>query len=185
MPRKYLSRYRPSYSGATRGRRPLRKRPSPRRRSYGKKRYGGKGMTNKRILNLTSIKKRDTMLPAYQNASTVNPQPGAYTVQGSGGGNGGGVTMLIWCATARDNTVGSGAGVGNRFTPATRTAITAYMVGLAENIEISTNSGSPWQWRRICFTFRDPSALSTTQSYFLEVASGYQRLLYNVSSASS
>nr|QJB18717.1 MAG: capsid protein [Genomoviridae sp.] len=185
MARKYLSRYRPSYSGATRGRRPVRKRPSPRRRSYGKKRYGSKRTSNKRILNITSIKKRDTMLAFYQNSSTINPQPGGYTLQGTGGGNGGNATILLWCATARDNTVGTGGALGNRFTPSTRTATTCYMRGLAENVELSTNTGVPWQWRRICFTFRDPGSLSTTHSFFNEAGGGYSRLLYNVTSGST
>ncbi|AXB22623.1 capsid protein [Alces alces faeces associated genomovirus MP84] len=179
------------------------KRRSPVRRRYPARKYGGRTtrrsyakkrtyrkkasskMSNKRILNLTSIKKRDTMLSAYQLGSTVNPQPGAYPVQGTGGGNGGNTTVLLWCATARDNTVISGGGSGNRFTPATRTATTCFMRGLAENVELSTNTGVAWQWRRICFTFKDPGALSQTQTYFLETSSGFQRNNYNVTSGSS
>nr|UBJ26126.1 capsid protein [Red panda feces-associated gemycircularvirus] len=183
--RRYSPRYRRK---ATRryAKRPTSRRYSSRRPTrYGKKRYGGKRVSNKRILDLTSIKKRDTMLPAFWTGSASQPQPGGYTVSGTGGGNGGAVTMLMWCATARDNTIGSGAGAGNRFTPATRTATTCYMVGLAENVEISTNSGTPWQWRRICFTFKDPTSISATQPYYLEVPSGYQRLAYNVSGSSA
>lgn len=185
MARKSTSTRRPSYKGARIGRGSIRKRASSRRRSYGRKRYGGKTTSKKRILNLTSIKKRDTMLAYYQNASTVNPQAGGYTVQGTGGGNGGPSTVLMWCATARDNTVSMGGSLGNRFTPSTRTATTCYMRGLSENIELSSNSGVPWQWRRICFTFRDPGSLSTTQVFYNEGTSGFERLLYNVTSGSS
>nr|USZ80644.1 capsid protein [Tick-associated gemycircularvirus 2] len=185
MARTWASIYRRPFRSISRKRRPIKKKASSRRRSYGRKKYGGKKMSNKRVLNLTSIKKRDTMLAYYQNASTVNPQPGGYTIQGTGGGNGGNTTILMWCATARDNTVGLGGSIGNRFTPETRTATTCYMRGLSEKIEMSTNSGVPWQWRRICFTYRNPAALSTTQGFFSESGGGYSRLLYNLTSGST
>lgn len=123
------------------------------------------------------------MMPFSQVGSASSPTSGGYTVSGAGGGNGGNVTMLLWCATARDNTTGSNP--GNRFTPAARTSTTCYMVGLSENIEISTNTGLPWQWRRICFTYKNPQTLSTTQPYYFENSSGFQRLIYNISGSSN
>lgn len=51
---------------------------------------------------------------------------------------------FLWCATAR--TI-----VSSNATDSARSTLTPYMVGLRENIEIQINSGTPWQWRRICF----------------------------------
>jgi len=111
-------------------------------------------MTRRRILNMTSRKKRDTMLTltnitasAQQGSTTYVPQPAVIT----GGTNAS--PPIVWCATARNNAYQGGA-LGGTFQAATRTATECYMRGLSENIEIQVSDGVPWQWRRICFTYK-------------------------------
>lgn len=103
---------------------------------------------------MTSRKKRDTMLTitnitaaSQQAGTTYFPQPAVIT----GGTNAS--PPIIWCATARSDDTGGGA-LGTVFDQATRTATECYMKGLAENIEIQVSDGVPWQWRRICFTYK-------------------------------
>lgn len=111
-------------------------------------------MTRKRILNMTSRKKRDTMLTltnitasAQQGSNTYAPQPAIIT----GGTNAS--PPIVWCATARNNNYQGGV-AGGTFQDATRTSTECYMRGLSENIEIQVSDGVPWQWRRICFTYK-------------------------------
>lgn len=163
------------------------------RRSYGKKRTyrkkASRGMSKKRILNLTSRKKRDTMLPVSQASSSATPSTGAIAVTNAPG-NGGTVTIFPWICTARDNsTAVNGGETATIFDASSRTATTCYMRGLKESIEIQTSSGVPWQWRRVCFTTKDPGATLATGgggiSGFFENSNGFQRLVYNVTSGTT
>lgn len=92
------------------------------------------------------------------------------------------VTALLWCATARDLT--DAAGNPNlRVNEAVRTSTTPYMVGLRESIEIQLTSGLPWQWRRICFTFRGPIPnlpATSVFNYYAELSDGFRRVVNNV-----
>jgi len=58
------------------------------------------------------------------------------------------------------------------------------MRGLAENIEITTNDGLPWQWRRICFTLKGTAINtvinSSSQSTVLQTSQGYVRVVNTV-----
>jgi len=118
-----------------------------------------KRFTRKKLLNITSEKKRDKML-TWTN--TTNATPVGSTTYGTQpavlkGSSGLDVYCFPFCATARDNTTGTDANTGrpgNKFDKATRTASLCYMVGLKENIEIQVADGMPWQWRRICFTYK-------------------------------
>jgi len=66
---------------------------------------------------------------------------------------------FLFCATARNNDASNAALKGTKFLQATRTSSSCYMVGLKENIEIQCADGLPWQWRRICFTYKGQSNL--------------------------
>lgn len=120
-------------------------------------------MSKKSILNITSRKKRDTMLPwsnvtsASQSGSTVyNP----YAAQLNGGGN----TMFIWSPTARD--LNKNVGFGTVGDVASRTATNCFIRGLKESIEIQVSDGTPWQWRRIVFTAKGIQDLIPNTSSF-------------------
>lgn len=104
---------------------------------------------------MTSTKKRDTMIN-YTNV-TATSQIGGTAYSTLPAIITGGYTTFnpfVWCATARDNSTSTSLTPGNKFYQATRTATTCFMRGLAENIEIQVSDGLPWQWRRICFTYK-------------------------------
>ncbi|QCX35066.1 capsid protein [Blackfly genomovirus 5] len=179
-----MPRYPPRrrYSSYAKRRTPTKRaRAPPRRRSYGRKRYGGKKMTTKRILDMTSTKKRDTML-GWTNSTSSN-QSGSTTYTSNAAVINGGLTdtqaaCFVWCATARDNTQSTAGTTGNTFTQATRTSSTPYMVGLKESIEVQCNTGMPWQWRRICFTYKGTLLTNSTSfATAIETSNGWVRVL--------
>lgn len=140
-------------------------------------------MSKKRILNITSTKKRNGMLSYTNTASTGASQavgPGPAYVNGVGSG------FFLWNATAQDlSHVGGGENTVAQ--EAARSATSCYMRGLSENIRIQTSSGLPWFWRRICFTTRgrffENSPLDTpTQATrtFQDTSTGMQRLYFNI-----
>lgn len=114
-------------------------------------------MTRKRILNIVTAKKRDTMVPVTNG--TLNPTnpsstlpailtPGKTPPTGTPA-----YTYCIpWIPTARQTASGSAPGAQL----AKLTSGHPYMVGLSERITVSTTGPVPWQWRRICFTFKGP-----------------------------
>jgi len=114
-------------------------------------------MTRKRILDITTTKKRDQMM-SYSNARGPNgttPEPANSGGTDSGSVNliaapalirgNGGVYFFPWIATARNinPTVDL---------PTSRNRETVYMRGLKERIRVETNSGASFRWRRIAFT---------------------------------
>lgn len=123
----------------------------------------------------------------YTN-STSSSQSGGTTYSSAvpaiitGGQGVNGAATFLWCATARDNTTSSSANPGTKFNLATRTSTTPYMVGLKEAIEIQVSSGMPWQWRRICFTFKGPLGLTydSGQSIAVETTNGWMRMLNQI-----
>lgn len=115
-----------------------------------------------------------------QTGSTVYAADVPAIVVGAQGVNN--VAAFLWCATARDNTTSSALGKGTTFDSATRTSSTPYIVGLKEAIEIQVSTGMPWQWRRICFTYKGPLGLTTSPSFAtsIETSNGWMRLVNQV-----
>lgn len=140
-------------------------------------------MTKKRILDLTSVKKRNGMLSVTNTTDVGLSRPLA---SGRAVVNGRDVATFVWLATAMDlSASGSTNTVAQR---AARTASSCYMVGLKETMTIQTSSGIPWFHRRICFTFRGlnpfivvtpPDAPVVPYSPFVETSNGIQRLWLN------
>lgn len=148
-------------------------------------------MSKKRILNVTSEKKRDKML-TWTNTTSSTPAGGTTYASTPAILVGGSATPYVfpWISTARDNTTNAAGGVGNKFYQSTRTASLCYMVGLKENIEIQVANGLPWQWRRICFTAKGGQTLngtipsgSGTFAPSIETSSGYTRAINSLSTA--
>lgn len=172
---------------AKRVNRTYRKKASSRRRSSGRTRYRKRrgGMSQKRVLNLTSRKKRDTM-QYYTNNTVDTPNPGgevytaAPTVVVGGSGR---AQCFIFCPTAREFS-SSLAGLPAIISDvASRTATTCYMRGLSERIELQVSDGLPWQWRRICFTAKGFQTQLTTGpgfSLYSETSAGYVRLMNQI-----
>lgn len=143
-------------------------------------------MSKRRILNVSSEKKKDDMLIATNVVSPRNPANTSYTAQPAilTGGSAD-EYLFAWIATHRTYDPNfQPAARGSKFQQATRTAQTCYMVGLKETIEIQTSTNCPWQWRRICFTQK--SARYTTvagQNFYLLTSNGVQRVVNEVNSA--
>jgi len=134
-------------------------------------------MSKRAILNTTSRKKQDNM-HVYTNVTAAVPQGGTSYTSGPAVLTGTQQYIFPWCVTARDYTRDTGNVRGLISDQATRTAQTCFMRGLSENIEIVTNDGMPWQWRRICFTLKGTFLTSQTGAgfgYYIETSVGYQR----------
>lgn len=147
----YRSRRRVSRRPVTRRRRVTRTKRM--RRTYAtsrRPRFSGR----KRILNVTSRKKRDHMLQILKPSllSPVTGSPGAIDFSPSANG-GSTVTAYGWVATARDQTYQPPGDVGSIIDDATRTATKCYIKGISERMEFTTSGPTPFQHRRIVFTF--------------------------------
>lgn len=192
----YAYRRRTAYrKKASRSTRRSYKRSTP-RRSYGRGRPSTKRrvmMSRKKILNVTSEKKRDKML-TWTNSTTANQSGGTTYAAApaviSGGLSSYAVACFAWCATGRDNQTAIAGRAGTKFDESTRTATSCYMVGLKEVIEIQVADGLPWQWRRICFTTKDLltiggflPASGTGFAPIIETSVGYTRVLNQLTPA--
>lgn len=146
-------------------------------------------MPRKAILNLTSTKKRNTMLQ-YANTSTsggssVTIGPGPALI--NGGSNG----FFIFCPTAQNLTESSGNN-NSIVNAAERTATTCFMRGFSENIRIQTSTGLPWFWRRITFCAKNsvfynfnsgdtPTQTNSAATSYVDTSNGMERLWFNQS----
>lgn len=110
-------------------------------------------MTRRRILNVTTKKKRDTM-PAFAAVGSSVTQGPLNLGAGSSLNASWGAHVVAWVATARDLDNSGGGGLPAQ--DATRTSTTCFMRGLSETMRVSTNTSLPWEWRRLCFTFKGP-----------------------------
>lgn len=112
--------------------------------------------SRKRILNITSKKKKDTMLPwTGEQNSNVTGASGPRTFNASDG-----LITLLWCPTKRQRlTSDNPTSAPNVADDATRTASTCYYRGLKEKYIVRTTGSAAWRWRRICFTFRSDAFL--------------------------
>lgn len=144
-------------------------------------------MSARRILNITTKKKQDNMVV------TTNIQAGSatgatdYTNQPAIL-SGGFTYIMPWICTARNLTKGSGTDLGAPVDDATRTAHTCYMRGLKERIQLQSNSGAAWQWRRICFTMKGDDLYDFTANNFTwwraTAAAGVVRSIQNIAGLS-
>lgn len=125
-------------------------------------------MSTKAILNLTSTKKRDTMIGSVLTASGGTPITGGYSMQASTTG----IYAFLWTATARGR-----SGVDN---DATRTQATCFMKGLKENLTLETSDGQSWAWRRICFKAKlGPNPIAAYSG-----GAGIQRIIFPINQSS-
>lgn len=142
-------------------------------------------MTRRSLLNVTSQKKSDTMLPTMQ--TEPNPEQATY-ITGSGlsltisaDPAQGRIAAGLWCASARDNRTSPDT-VGNKYDSSTRTASSCFMRGLSEKYTITKDDGSNFLWRRIVFTMKgrrlhEPTtgSLSDIDLYLISTNVGYSR----------
>ncbi|QCX29472.1 capsid protein [Plant associated genomovirus 17] len=170
--------YRPKRSGG-----PTRRRRYPaRRRRYTKR----PTMSRKRILNISSRKKRDNMV-VYTNTTIAAPQGGVSYAKTAAVLTGNQTYIFPWIATARDLTIGVGTNYPTVANESARTASLCYMRGLKEATNIRTTTGVAWQWRRVCFTLKGQrlyQANGAGQYFLLETSDGIVRVVNNVNGTS-
>ncbi|QCW23726.1 MAG: coat protein [Gemycircularvirus mouti8] len=141
----------------------------------------------KRIRNITSRKKRDTMIQWRRPTPFDSGSTGLVTLEGVPGSTTPGITPYIFAyiPTARsiDRVLGS---VANIQDDSSRTSSNCYPIGLKEEITLTTNTSEMWYWRRICFYWKGrdlmdvgPSAgtgtVGAAGSFYEETSVGFPR----------
>ncbi|UJO02116.1 Cap [Molossus molossus associated gemykibivirus 3] len=165
MPRTHFGRPRGRYS-----RRRTRRSAGPRRRYRRTIRRTTRTMSRtsrRRILNLTSRKKQDNMLPYATNQDGSGGTPTSFGIPASTGG------VFIWNATARDRV--SSSAESNAVS--LRTSDVCFMRGLKERIILTPNNDTAWRWRRITFTIKGD--VFGPIGNRIETSRGWNRLLVN------
>jgi len=153
-------------------------RPSSGKRVYKRKRTyrrtpRRKPMSRRRILRITSKKKRDTMAPwsGEQTLAVVGAQGPRQFVASDG------PVAVLWSPTKRTRSTDSANGLPFGADAATRTASSVFYTGLRETINLSTSGSSCWKWRRICFTMKSDAFVR-----FPGDGTGYQTRLSTLTS---
>lgn len=90
---------------------------------------------------------------SYTNTTPANPRGGTDYYNNGAVLIGSTSYVFPWIATARKAYNNSNL-LPSKIQQAFRTASTCYMRGLKECVQITTNSGKSWQWRRVCFTLK-------------------------------
>lgn len=112
-------------------------------------------MSRKRILNLTTRKKRDTMIQWNGTDTTATSILATATP-----------CVMPWIPTARNLDPSSLV-----FNEAARSSTSTFMRGLQENMVIATNDGTPWEIRVVAFTYKGDRLLADTgTSYYTKIA---------------
>lgn len=143
-------------------------------------------MTKKRILNVTSEKKRNGMVSMSNTSDTGSSRAllvGPLLVNGNNGN-----AVCVFNATAQDMYINNSGNVGTKANTSTRTATSCYIRGLSEHLRIETNSSVPWMWRRIVFRTKDAFFAGTTKTatevvapvFFADTSSGMERPWFNL-----
>ncbi|WGD01160.1 MAG: capsid protein [Genomoviridae sp.] len=95
--------------------------------------------SRKAILDLVSVKKRDTMV-GFTQSQSVEPRYFAEIISAD--------NFLLWCPTARER-----GGQGNGL-PTVRSSNNVFWKGIADNFSFESSTSDPWLWRRVVFTMR-------------------------------
>lgn len=117
-------------------------------------------MTKRRVLDVTSVKKRDNM--ALYDYNT--PANTAISVPG---GPVGSIRSYLWAATARDRQ--------DSFYQANRTSKNVYWKGIKETITFTCTTAVSWKWRRIVFSVKGYKP----ENSYTELSNGNYRRTWN------
>lgn len=121
---------------------------------------------------------------SYTNTTFDNPFSLEYAATGAvmrfpvGQVNPGFEFFYVWNATARPAETFEGVR-GSKIDTSLRTSETIFAKGLREKITLETNNAAPWEWRRICFTSKDPFGQldADTATYYRQTSNGMVRML--------
>lgn len=126
---------------------PRRYRKAPAKRRRQTRRMPARRVTRRRILNVSSIKKRDNMMPAVISPGEAAPTLGPITTST-------GFTSL-YIPTAR--TLAPANDMGESM----RQRQTTYSVGYKERVQVDIIGGGVWKWRRVVFAYKGGESLWT------------------------
>nr|WIW72170.1 MAG: capsid protein [Genomoviridae sp.] len=143
-------------------------------------------MTKKKILNVTSEKKRNGMVSMSNTSDTGSSRALAVAPLFVNGNNGNAV--CVFNATAQDMNINDSGNIGSKANTSTRTATSCYIRGLSEHLRIETNSAVPWMWRRIVFRTKDAFFSSTAKTatevaapqFWTDTSAGMERVWFNL-----
>lgn len=135
--------------------------------------YRSSRISKRRILNVASKKKSDTRLLSHNIQDlTVAPTPQNTMVL-----KGNTFYACLYCPTAMSATTAQSE------LESYRSSAICFMRGYSERLYLSTNTGIPWLWRRICFTAKDGDIWDedTTNAPFSQETSpnGFMRTFTN------
>lgn len=132
---------------------PVRRRRTPRRTTYRRRRVYRRrgGMSRRRVLNISSTKKHDNMLPFVRDASEA--LVGGPMVIGPANAS----QSFLFCPTARIPNSSNGTSNNESY----RERSTVYARGFRETINIWITDGI-WKWRRIVFETKQLRLLGPT-----------------------
>lgn len=134
----------------------------------------------RRILNVTSTKKKDNMCN-YSNTTAASVRGGTTYTSNAAILNGGETYIFPWVASAR-SAIDVANNPGDPIEQSMRTSSTCYLKGLKERVQVQTSTGMPWQWRRICFTMKGDYLTKTDASGYrwsLVTSAGHVRVVNN------
>lgn len=120
----------------------------------------------RRILNISSRKKRNNIPPVNFNYLGQSPVTGSKTMGSDR------ITFLIWRPTALTYD-------SELTTETTRNAQTIYWRGVKERAEIATSSGAAWRWRRIVFEAKGLQVANLVTN--VESSNGFGRAMVEMS----
>lgn len=114
-----------------------------------------KKRTRRAVLNTTSVKKQDSLIPASNSENpeatptagglVVRPNPFFFSPTPTAGAP----TITIWTPYARRLLVGADAGANH-----SRNASEIFARGVSERVTMDFNDGAAWRWRRLVFCLK-------------------------------
>lgn len=128
-------------------------------------------MTRRRILNVSSIKKKDNALTLAINDTATDAQPlgDPYVLTGDN------PYGFLWCPSARPNR--------SFLTEHGRSLRHTFVRGFKERLIMETSTGAAWIWRRIVFAMKGPafrSVFPVGTLYQHDNTNGVQRAMWNL-----
>jgi len=153
-------------------------------------------MTRRKILDMTSKKKRDTRL-LTTNLRITGGGNNEYFPAPAQLNSANGTVISIHCPTAMDRNFAGLQGGGHGEIPSYRTQSDVYMKGYSDKYRFTFADGAPWRHRRITFTLKgtalikydtasgNPSAQQGLRLYAELNPAGWTRTLNNIAGSAA
>lgn len=126
--------------------------------------------STRRLLNITSTKKRDNQMPTVFTYNGGSPSAGGLAIPGNI------PATLLFSPTTRDRDP-----LGNSTSESLRTNDRCYYRGFKERVMINTTTAASWRWRRIVFACKGITSRIPGLRGNYETNAGWPRALVNLS----